>query len=219
MAVTQNPIIGRARQKFGNAIFQKWKESNVIRTKPLQVANPDSPAQRAVRSKMVQAVYLYRLIAAIITIGYKKMATTMSEYNAFIKDTLDNAFDYTDPLAPIIDYSKILVAKGTISSTAVALDDRTGTTVDLVWNYDALNLGAGQTPNDMFCCAYLQVDDATNEVIAAQTYVNVSARSTELAQIEIPAVPAVGKTSYLYTFFTAPDGRNASDSLSQVLPV
>jgi hypothetical protein len=33
MAVIQNPIIGRAKNKFANAIFTTWKGKNIIKSK------------------------------------------------------------------------------------------------------------------------------------------------------------------------------------------
>lgn len=45
MAITQNPIIGRARNQAGGMIFSKMYDKNVIRAKPITVKNPKSPGQ------------------------------------------------------------------------------------------------------------------------------------------------------------------------------
>ena len=52
MAVIQNPIIGRAKQKFSNAIFSTWLGVNVLRSKPLSVANPRTENQIVNRNRI-----------------------------------------------------------------------------------------------------------------------------------------------------------------------
>ncbi len=49
LAITQNPIIGRAKNQAGGMVFSKMYDKNVIRAKPLSVANPNTPAQQRQR--------------------------------------------------------------------------------------------------------------------------------------------------------------------------
>lgn len=46
---TQNPLIGRSRKSYGDATFYTLNGENVVRTKPMVVANPNTPAQEAQR--------------------------------------------------------------------------------------------------------------------------------------------------------------------------
>ena len=41
MAIVQNPITGRTRKKFGTAVFSKHYENNTMRSRPIQVDNPE----------------------------------------------------------------------------------------------------------------------------------------------------------------------------------
>lgn len=84
MAVVQNPLIGRTKQKFSNAIFTTWKGINVIRSKPLTVANPNSPAQQAARSKFALTSIIGKKALSAIKKGFAKQAIGKSEVNVFV---------------------------------------------------------------------------------------------------------------------------------------
>jgi len=46
---TQNPLIGRSRKSYGDATFYTLNGENIVRTKPMVVSNPNTPAQQAQR--------------------------------------------------------------------------------------------------------------------------------------------------------------------------
>lgn len=46
---TQNPLVGRSRKSYGDATFYTLNGENIVRTKPMVVANPNTPAQEAQR--------------------------------------------------------------------------------------------------------------------------------------------------------------------------
>ena len=50
---TQNAIFGRSRKSFGSATAYTMNGQNVVRTKPIAVANPRTPAQQAQRARFV----------------------------------------------------------------------------------------------------------------------------------------------------------------------
>lgn len=56
MAKTENLLQGR----LGNLIFYKVKGVTRIRSVPLMVHNPETPAQQAVRKRLIAAVQFYR---------------------------------------------------------------------------------------------------------------------------------------------------------------
>lgn len=120
MAVVQNPITGRSRNSFASAIFQTWKGKNVLRAKPLTVANPRTVGQQLQRMKLAMMVFFYRQIAGVIKIGYASQAVGQSEYNAFASEALRNAFTGSTAEMVAWDFSKLLVSKGTISPTTIS---------------------------------------------------------------------------------------------------
>ena len=48
---TQNPLIGRSRKSYGDATFYTLNGQNIVRTKPMVVSNPNTPAQEAQRMR------------------------------------------------------------------------------------------------------------------------------------------------------------------------
>jgi len=58
MAIVQNPITGRTRKKFGTEVFSKHYENNTMRSRPIQVSNPQTEGQVRQRSIFAQTVDL-----------------------------------------------------------------------------------------------------------------------------------------------------------------
>ena len=212
MAVTQNPIVGRSKNKFGNAIFQKWKDKNVLRTKPLQVANPNTDKQQAQRGKLAQAVALYRQISGLITIGYKSQSASMSEYNAFIKHTLNNSFDESDPLAPTLDWESLQVSKGSLMATpSLLIDEVNGANAIFVWDNTAGDLIGNQSLNDLLYGVAITYSTTTNEVINIVTSLGGVARSAGTMTISSSTYGVANSETVFYLFFTTPSGDNADN--------
>jgi hypothetical protein len=66
MAITQNPLIGRASGKFGGAVFATLFGQNILRTLPVEVRNPRTPAQTAQRNLFKQAALFIKAIYPFI---------------------------------------------------------------------------------------------------------------------------------------------------------
>lgn len=88
MSVVQNPITGRTRGKFSNAIFSKWKQLNTLRSKPLQVNQPNTQGQLDQRSAFSIIVRYARMVLTMLRFSLKYSASTMSEFNFFIKKNI-----------------------------------------------------------------------------------------------------------------------------------
>lgn len=111
MAVVQNPLIGRTKQKFSNAVFTTWKGINVLRSKPLTVANPNSPAQQASRAKFALSSKIGRRILEAIKKGFKSQAVGKSEINVFVSKNV-NQVDASTVTAPSIPVADLIVSEG-----------------------------------------------------------------------------------------------------------
>lgn len=149
MSVAQNPLTGRMRQKLGGIVFSTWKGINVVKGKPLTVANPKSDKQLMRRSALTQMVEIFRVIVAAVDLGFKEQAVHKSSYNAFTGYNLKNAFDYSAPPAATLQIHDVLVAQGTISPTPIstaALVYSTGV-LTLTWPTSATD--PGQSANDV----------------------------------------------------------------------
>lgn len=85
MAIVRSLAIGKAVNSAGNITYQTVKGRTIAREKPVHVANPNTPAQQAQRSKMSNIVAAWRewffMTAKYFTViqGYG------SAYNEFVK--------------------------------------------------------------------------------------------------------------------------------------
>ena len=106
MAIVQNPITGRTKKKFGTAVFSKQFGKNVMRTKPMEVKNPNTIAQSTHRSKFSIMVALIRQVLPIINTAYAGTIRNMSPFNKIVGINMRNAFA-GDP--PILDHTKVVL--------------------------------------------------------------------------------------------------------------
>jgi len=86
MAVVQNPIIGRARGSVATTTFTTWKGLNVIKAKPISVANPKSEGQVQQRGRLRFISRLSRRVGALIRRNYAILAVGKTSFNAFAQD-------------------------------------------------------------------------------------------------------------------------------------
>jgi len=78
MATTSNPLIGSASGSVGGVTFSKWKGINVIKAKPVTVAQPDSDKRTMQQSALRQIVAIYRMMISLIFVSFKSMAISQS---------------------------------------------------------------------------------------------------------------------------------------------
>lgn len=104
MAIVQNPITGRSRKSFGNAVFSTQFGKNTLRSKALEVKNPRSEGQVQQRTKFTQIVGLIRQTVPVINDAYNGQVKGMSPYNKVVSLNVKNAFDANN----ILDYSKLV---------------------------------------------------------------------------------------------------------------
>lgn len=93
MAVIQNPIIGRAKQKFANAVFSTWVGQNVLRSKPLTVANPQTPLQIRNRNRITFLAQTAKAYRTIIDAVFGRGRVAQTTYNVFASLNYQNFTD------------------------------------------------------------------------------------------------------------------------------
>ena len=207
MSVVSNPLIGASKQKMGNAVFSTWKGINVLKTKPLSVANPRTDGQLVQRSGFSILVEAYRQMSGVVTRGFKELAIRKSEFNAFMSYNLKNAIDYSTPPTAILEDAALLISKGSIAVTPVltVVADRSSNTI--VATFATTADQPGQSLTDVALIAAW--NSVTNEFTGAVT---TAARSTGTASIDLPASWATGQALSVYVGFSNPLTKKCSDS-------
>lgn len=200
MAVTQNPFIGKSKQKVANVVLSTWKGINTMRSKPLEVANPRTPAQVAQRDKMSSIVRYARQAKQAIDLGFVEQAIRQSQYNAFVGT---NIRKFTT--APYLVTNATEFAKGSLSKPRLATYvDAGGFIYDFVWDS---NLQPGENPTDKAIIVLWSED--TNVLYS---YITSNERQDGGASITV-SEESIGNTK-AFLFFCSTDFRKASDSVN-----
>jgi hypothetical protein len=122
MAIVENPFIGRASGKLGNVVFYSQWEKNVMRTNPLTVKNPKTPAQIFTRGRFKKVRDLIIQALNYINAAYAGSLKNMSPYTRVMSinmyKCLVEGTDTIDPsLFKLCDYDGSFVDNVVLSST------------------------------------------------------------------------------------------------------
>lgn len=206
MAIVQNPLIGRSRNKVAGTVFSKWKGRNVLRSKPDQVANPNSVGQQRQRSVIRQLVAIGRPVLAAIRYGFASIRATNSEWAEFMRVNANEAFTGTAPDATFVP-ANLTVSRGTLGNPAdLDVGTPTGQDVPATWSNDSGTPGRNAT--DLLVAVIVKDDGSGSAYVPTDRE-----RQNGSATIEFPDgfTPA---SCHLYLFFRSAAGDDASDSVA-----
>ncbi|MGQ7870911.1 DUF6266 family protein, partial [Sunxiuqinia sp. sy24] len=114
MAVINQGILGGFSGKVGTVIGGSWKGIDYMRSKPVSVANPRTPAQVDQRTKFVTVLNFLQPLTSFLRTGFKDYAVKMSAFNAAMSYTIQNAVSGTYPEYGIA-YADALVSRGSLT--------------------------------------------------------------------------------------------------------
>jgi hypothetical protein len=206
MAVTSNVLIGKTSGSVGGTTFSSWKGINVLKSKPTIVANPNTDAQKVQRAAMAYIVAIYRIMVAVLSLGFKEMAVGKSAFNAFTSQNVKNAMDLSSPPTPTFTPTTFKISKGTISDTAMSsvVADKSEATV--LYTFPSTAALPGQSATDK------PIMSVFNETKLDWTSgVGVGTRSTGTSSVAIPAAWDVADILHCYCGFVSASGASASD--------
>ncbi len=208
MARVSNTLIGPSSGSVGNAVFSTWKGINVLKEKPISVANPNTDGQKMQRSAMRQVVSIFRQAPSAIRAGFKKLAVQKSEWNAFASNALRFAFDFSAPPTATLVPADILVSKGTISTTPITnvVASVGAGTISVTFPTTTPEPGMSATDNALIVAYNSTQDDWTGSLTA-------DARSTGSADIPMPATWDAADVLHTYLGFSSPLSGESSDSI------
>jgi hypothetical protein len=209
MAIVQNPLTGRSKQKFANAVFSTWKGKNVVKSKPLSVGNPRTELQTKQRSRFTTAVNATRGVTDFIRKAFKESAIGMTEFNVFVKKNIQN-IDLSVLGNCVIDPNAVIVSAGSLTGLAGASISMLGSNeVDVFWS-DNSN---GSTIYGTDMVHLIAVDNATYELsVATESF----ARSLAFGgfHFDIPVSPGTHK---FYVVVLRPTEGKSSNSQYLIL--
>lgn len=213
MAVVQNTLIGRAKRSIGGVTFMTWKGKNVAKSKPISVANPNTPKQVMRRSALSQLVAIFRLVPGAIDLGFAKQAIGMSAYNAFVSANATTGFNFSAPPVATIVYANLLFSKGSMAitpSTSAQADVSIG---QLDIEFDASVLGVGQSNADL---STIVVHNRTTGQWL--TIIEETNRAAGAVLVDIADFPyTAGQIIDSWFWLTNPDTNISSDSVYNLI--
>ena len=146
MAISQNPITGRMRQKMSNVVFSTVFGQNVVRSKPLTVRNPKTTAQINHREYFTKVVQLCKILKRVEGVAKRSSRTgrspKMSAYSYLIKGFMNAEDRTTTPYKPI--WPNVDLGPGEIGpvefTATLGMDD-----LQITWDTMSLPLNASNT--------------------------------------------------------------------------
>lgn len=206
MAIVQNPVTGRSKNAFANAIFTTLLGKNVMRSKPLQVANPQTIPQQKARKKITFLSEQGKDLKNVLEIGYKKAATGMYPRNMFTKENystvaVDNNLAVTQTVA------NVKISKGSLGDAPTI----TAANVDNSFNIQVDYTTDGQSYPATVRAAIAVISSAG---VVRGVNTNAGLYTNELAEARIQGA-VVGDRVFIFAYDTVT--LEVTDTSSQVL--
>ena len=204
MAITQNPLIGRASGTFGGAVFSKLYNKNIVRSKPVSISDAKSPAQLSQRAKFTAAHAFLSQIADFIALTYAPTSEERSGYSSAMSHFLRNNMTFVDP-DWLVDFPSVILTAGPHPGLqSLSVVDPSCAGFDIVWDNSSPPAGA----NDADIVSFVILIKTEGNPIR---YIEDETRNTESTSLILPASLA-GETYHLFAFVTNPVGTIVSDS-------
>ena len=198
MAVIKSGILGGVSGSIGNVTGSSWKGVAVLRTKPLSVANPNTPAQQAVRTPWASLTKLGSSITgAILQPVWNGIASKMSGYNMFLQKNAQLAFS---PLGAFLP-DRLTVSPGTLPSVAVSVDELASNS-SMSFNVSTALPSVQALSTDKL---YAVVIDADGLYLGSVS--GTVARSVGAFSVVANRTLIDGEKVYAYAFFMSADGK------------
>jgi hypothetical protein len=205
MSIVQNPLIGRTKKSAGGMTFCTLKGQNIMKTKAVSVANPNTEGQRTQRTRLKMAVEIFRSASSFFKAGFSSASGKLSEYNWFMRTNLRN--DALLNVAGVVNFdnTKFEAAKGTMPTTSVLLAQlgAGGNDVNVFWN---VAIGNGRKASDK---AYVLLIDPSGVIRG----ISEGIATRDAGEVTVSAIdnPATAVTRAVL-FFLASDGSSVCDS-------
>ena len=151
MAISQNPITGRMKNKLGNAVASTWNGLNIIKSKALSVANPKTEGQRINRQRITALASLGKLFAAAILYGYRQVPVGSSARSFFNKQNYPFVTVPVVDQLPQIDFAYLKPSIGGLSEVSPTSYAINGGDTAVVASFPTTVSNPDESVNDDIC--------------------------------------------------------------------
>jgi hypothetical protein len=159
---------------------------------------------------MTAIVAVYRLIAALIQVGFKSEAINKSEYNAFVSENIIDATYVDGSFVGSITPAQLKVSKGSIGSTPINSVDAVNGNDTLTVNWDNSLAPVGSASTDL---AYVGILNTVSGEWATAS--GAATRADGAMDVDMPETITTGDVYGCYLFFKSASDEDVSDSVYQ----
>jgi hypothetical protein len=203
MSKSQNPLTGHMSGSMANFTTYTRYGENIIRAKAFDRKDARTVSQIAQRASFKLIVNAYKSFGGIPMLSFKDRLESQSIFNAFVAANLPEAINKSGAV-PVIDYSKLLVSRGTLLPVVVPTAEASASGITVTFKTDALTPGVSST-DEVVALAKTK----TGELIVARQVRGSEKTATIL--IPYPGI-AANMVECCFLFALNEDGSNASDS-------
>lgn len=208
MSISQNPLTGEMKNSMANFITTTCGDKNVIRAKAFNPRNANTSSQKIQRACFKLILEEYHSLGGITKVGFPEKTVNKSSYNLFVQANLPGAVNTTGAL-PVIDYSKLQVAKGSLPNVVVASATTTATGINVSYRTN-LQIPMVAATDEVVAFAKTKI----GEMLIARQPRGIIAMNTIL--ISSPGI-APDDVECCYVFVLSNDGKKASKSVYTVI--
>lgn len=151
MAISQNPITGRMKNKLGNAVASTWNGLNIIKSKALSVANPNTDAQKVNRERLRYVSHIGKIFAIAVMYGYRTVPVGSSARSFCNKQNYPFVTVSSPGAPPTISYPNLKPSIGGLSKVAPSSYAINGGDTAVVASFPASVQNPDESVNDDIC--------------------------------------------------------------------
>jgi len=204
MGKIKQGILGGFSGKVGSVVGSSWKGISYMRGKAVSIKNPQTLQQMKQRNKFALALSVLQPLVAFIRVGFKRYAYKKSEFNAAMSYNIKNAIVGTYPNYEI-DYSKLLVSRGTLTGANSVTAEEAPGKISLTWEN---NSGIGEAkPTDKSLVV------AINPVKGEAAYLTDGAPRADQAEELLVSPYWAGDEVEVYMAFISENGKDVATSV------
>lgn len=204
MSLAQNPVTGQMSKSYANINTYVLKGQNVVSAKAFNRKDANTESQKAHRASFRLIAGAYQSLAGFADASFPVRPEKQSAYNVFMAVNLPAAIDNSGEF-PVIDYSLLQVAKGTLPTIIVSSATLNAGQIELLFNTNINFPRSSATDVLMFL---LKTKEGALYSVKAER----GSELTSSINMTIPDLLAAN-IEFAYIFMTSKDGKKASNSV------
>lgn len=203
---TQNTLIGRASGSVGALVMLTYRRKNIGRSKPLSVANPNTPAQSRQRFRYGRLRWIYLQNKEVIDLGFSLYSKKMYGLNAFLKMNINIYFTFIPPATTIGHPEKLRIGRGIIPAVQ-SFNFLAGVNTSLVVFFWSTASVFNSNKDDQINIVFYNGNKRHYK-----SFLKLSKREFGQITLDVGELSEVGNYLQGWCFFSSKDGRKISDT-------